>query len=112
SANRNHSGCAKRLRTRENPARADSREAFRPRNWARRAASIAEGVGDSSPAGENSAGDVFASRSVTPSPSRAIRWTQLDVGDVSRPGLTLLVRGIVISGAMPGATPEWPLGVT
>ena len=106
SANRNHSGCAKRLRTLENPALADSSEVCRPRNWARRSASSDAGVVASSAAGQNRPSDELACRSVTPSRSRAIRWTQLEVGDVNRPGLTLLVRGIVISGAIPGATPE------
>ena len=62
--------------------------------------------------GQNSRNAVFASVSETPSRRRPIRSTQLEVADCSADGLLLLVSGIVISGATPGAMPKNPLGVT
>ena len=73
SPNRNHNGCAKRLRTREKPVRADSSEVVLPRYCARRPASRFGGAVASSAAGQTRPSPAFASASVIPPRSRPIR---------------------------------------
>ena len=109
---RNHKGLANRLRTREKPARADSSDVWRPRKDSRLSAGTLVPTEPSSTAGQKLCNAVFASASDTPSRRRPIRCTQLEVADCSDDGLALLVSGIVISGATPGATPKNPFGVT
>ena len=111
-AKRNHNGLAKRLRTREKPARADSIDVWRPRNDSRLSAGTLVPTLPSSTAGQKCCKAVLASASETPSRSRPIRCTQLEVADCSDDGLALLVSGMVISGATPGATPKKARGVT